>query len=157
MLEICCQRLYTCSALKTSCLIPFIPDAHTLLMVVQTTVFGIPAPNAACLAGACPKLALKTLPKKTSCTRAGATFALLRAPEHIRWSIQEAQFVTTIKKKCRRNTKGNVVLQSIAIDPSLVADKDDRAPRKPPIGVRATPTTHTSVQNKMREKHKNKH
>lgn len=33
----------------------------------------------------------------------------------------------------------------IAIDPSFVADKGDKAPRKPPIGVRATPTTHTSV------------
>lgn len=31
---------------------PFIPDAHTLLMVVHTTVLGKPAPSAACLAGA---------------------------------------------------------------------------------------------------------
>ena len=45
---------------------PFIPDAQTLLMVVQTTELGIPAPNAACLAGACPKFALRTFPKKTS-------------------------------------------------------------------------------------------
>jgi hypothetical protein len=57
------------------------PDAQTLLTVVQTTVFGIPAPKAACLAGACPKLALKTLPKKTSCTVDGSTFALLRAAD----------------------------------------------------------------------------
>jgi len=28
-----------------------------------------------------------------------------------------------------------------------VADKEDKAPRKPPIGVRAIPTTHTSVDN----------
>ena len=27
----------------------------------------------------------------------------------------------------------------------MVAGKEDKAPRKPPIGVRATPTTHTSV------------
>ena len=60
---------------------PFIPDAQTLLMVVQTTVFGIPAPNAACLAGACPKLALRTFPKYTSCTSAGSTFALFKAAE----------------------------------------------------------------------------
>jgi len=52
-----------------------------LLIVVQTTVLGNPAPKAACLAGACPKLALKTFPKKTSCTSAGLTFALPRAPE----------------------------------------------------------------------------
>lgn len=45
---------------------PFIPDAQTLLTVVQTTELGIPAPSAACLAGACPKFALRTLPKKTS-------------------------------------------------------------------------------------------
>jgi hypothetical protein len=47
--------------------------------VEQTTELGIPAPNAACLAGACPKFALRTLPKKTSCTSDGSTFALLRA------------------------------------------------------------------------------
>ena len=34
---------------------------------------------------------------------------------------------------------------SIAIEPSFVAGKEDKAPRKPPIGVRAIPTTHTSV------------
>lgn len=33
----------------------------------------------------------------------------------------------------------------MAIDPSLVADNDERVPRKPPIGVQATPTMHTSV------------
>lgn len=59
---------------------PFIPDAQTLLMVVQTTVLGIPAPNAACLAGACPKFALRTFPKKTSCTSFGSTLALFKAP-----------------------------------------------------------------------------
>lgn len=36
----------------------------------------------------------------------------------------------------------------MAIDPSLVADSDEREPRKPPIGVRATPTTKTSVKQK---------
>ena len=39
-------------------------------------------------------------------------------------------------------------LPSITIDPSLVADKDEREPRNPPIGVRATPTMQTSTQNK---------
>ena len=61
---------------------PFIPEAQTLLIVVQTTVFGIPAPKAACLAGAWPRLALKTFPKKTSWTSAGSIFALLRAAEN---------------------------------------------------------------------------
>jgi hypothetical protein len=32
----------------------------------------------------------------------------------------------------------------MAMDPSLVAVKDEREPRKSPIGVRATPTTQTS-------------
>lgn len=36
------------------------------------------------------------------------------------------------------------------MDPNLVADKDEREPRNPPIGVRATPTTHTS----NKEQHK---
>lgn len=58
---------------------PFIPDAQTLFTVVQTTELGIPAPSAACLAGAWPKFALRTLPKNTSCTNDGSTFALLRA------------------------------------------------------------------------------
>lgn len=34
----------------------------------------------------------------------------------------------------------------MAMDPSLVADKDERVPRNPPIGVRATPTIQTSTQ-----------
>lgn len=59
--------------------IPFIPDAQTLLTVVQNTDFDSPAPRAACLAGACPKLALRTFPKNTSSTIAGSTLALLRA------------------------------------------------------------------------------
>jgi len=59
--------------------IPFIPDEQTLLIVVQITDVGIPAPNAACLAGACPKFALRTFPKNTSCTSDGSTLALLRA------------------------------------------------------------------------------
>lgn len=36
----------------------------------------------------------------------------------------------------------------MAIDPSLVADSEEREPRKPPIGVRATPTMQTSVHIK---------
>lgn len=63
------------------CKLPFIPEAQTLFIVVQATEFGIPAPNAACLAGACPKFALKTFPKYTSCTRLGSTLACLRAPK----------------------------------------------------------------------------
>ena len=39
-------------------------------------------------------------------------------------------------------------LPSIAIEPSLVADKDERVPRNPPVGVRATPTTQTSIGKK---------
>lgn len=39
--------------------------------------------------------------------------------------------------------KGNLL--SIAMDPSFVAGKDEREPRNPPSGVRATPTIHTSV------------
>lgn len=44
------------------------------------TVFGMPAPNAACLAGAWPKFALRTFPKKTSWTSCGSMLALFRAP-----------------------------------------------------------------------------
>ena len=44
----------------------FIPEEHTLLTVVQGTVSGMPAAMAACLAGACPIPAERTLPMKTS-------------------------------------------------------------------------------------------
>lgn len=37
------------------------------------------------------------------------------------------------------------IIPAIATDPSFVAGKDEREPRKPPIGVRATPTMQTSV------------
>ena len=38
------------------------------------------------------------------------------------------------------------------MEPSLVAGKDEREPRNPPSGVRATPTIHTSVhKRKMRQ------
>lgn len=42
-----------------------------------------------------------------------------------------------------KEMKGNLL--SIAMDPSFVAGKDEREPRNPPSGVRATPTIHTSV------------
>lgn len=38
----------------------------------------------------------------------------------------------------------------MAIEPSFVAGTDERAPRNPPIGVRATPTMQTSVHNKLK-------
>lgn len=118
------------------------PDAQTLLTALQTTVFGIPAPKAACLAGACPKLALNTLPKKTSCTRAGSTFALFRAADH---HTDDVSYIWVKRTITHTAYEKILVSPSIATEPSLVADKEDRAPRKPPIGVRATPTTHTSV------------
>lgn len=52
----------------------------------------------------------------------------------------------------REILKGALFLLWIAIDPSLVAGRDDRAPRKPPIGVRATPTMHTSVDIRWKRK-----
>ncbi len=59
--------------------LPFMPEAQTLLTVVQTTVLGKPAPIAAWRAGACPRFALSTLPKNTSCTVAGSTPAFWSA------------------------------------------------------------------------------
>lgn len=124
---------------------PFIPDAQTLLTVVQTTELGIPAPNAACLAGAWPKFALRTLPKMTSCTSAGSTFARLSA------ATGQTQENTSllVRSIYIRGEKWVPKLPSIAKDPNLVADKDDKVPRNPPIGVRATPTMQTSVQPKI--------
>ena len=51
-----------CAAIITA----FIPEAHTLLIVVQGVEIGSPAPRVACLAGACPEPADTTLPMYTS-------------------------------------------------------------------------------------------
>ena len=41
-------------------------------------------------------------------------------------------------------------LQWMVMDPRWVAEKEEREPRKAPIGVRATPTIQTSVRNKVK-------
>ena len=45
-------------------MIAFMPEAQTLLTVVDGVDFGSPANKAACLAGACPRPACKTQLKK---------------------------------------------------------------------------------------------
>ena len=49
-------------------LMDFMPEEHTLFIVVQGTTSGIPAIKAACRAGACPTPACNTLPIMTSST-----------------------------------------------------------------------------------------
>lgn len=39
----------------------------------------------------------------------------------------------------------------MAIEPSFVAEVDEREPRKLPIGVRETPTMQTSIQKRQRD------
>ena len=51
----------------------FIPEPHILLIVVAGTEFGMPAPNAACRAGAWPRFAGSTQPMITSCTSLAAS------------------------------------------------------------------------------------
>jgi hypothetical protein len=46
---------------------------------VHGVVLGIPAPSAACLAGACPRFADNTLPKYTASTNDGLRFVLFNA------------------------------------------------------------------------------
>src|SRR5690348_16766867 len=62
-------------ALIRSCpsMIAFMPEPHTLLMVVQPTAGGRPAPSDAWRAGAWPRLAVSTQPMITSLTSDGAT------------------------------------------------------------------------------------
>ncbi len=62
------------------CITAFIPEAQTLFIVVQGTVFGIPAKMAACLAGAWPVPACTTFPISTSFTKLGSRFILFNAP-----------------------------------------------------------------------------
>ena len=62
----------------------FMPEPHILLMVVQPTPSGSPAPSAAWRAGAWPWPADSTLPMMTSCTSSGfsparSTAALIAA------------------------------------------------------------------------------
>src|SRR5690348_5086061 len=54
-------------------MIAFMPEPHTLLMVVQPTAGGRPAPSEAWRAGAWPRLAVSTQPMMTSLTSAGDT------------------------------------------------------------------------------------
>src|ERR1700754_3795017 len=62
-------------ALMRSCasMIAFMPDPHTLLMVVQPVAFGNPAASAAWRAGAWPRLAGSTQPMMTSETSSAFT------------------------------------------------------------------------------------
>src|SRR5690348_7501505 len=53
-------------------MIAFMPEPHTLLIVVQPVETGRPAPSDACRAGAWPRFAGNTQPMKTSDTSAGA-------------------------------------------------------------------------------------
>ena len=48
--------------------------------MVHGTFFGIPAPRAACRAGACPTPACTTFPIKTSLTKVGSKSILSKAP-----------------------------------------------------------------------------
>src|SRR5688572_18931781 len=61
-------------------MIDFMPDEQTLLMVVQGTELGRPAPSAACRAGDWPRLAERTFPISTSFTSSAVTFAAANAP-----------------------------------------------------------------------------
>src|SRR5690606_10912418 len=58
----------------------FMPEPHTLLMVVQPADGGSPAPSAACRAGAWPRPAGSTQPMITSSTWSAATPACSSAP-----------------------------------------------------------------------------
>src|SRR5688572_6677244 len=104
--------------LCAACEIAFIPLAQTLFTVVQFTSLGKPANLAACLAGACPRLACITQPINTSCTaEPGEASGLIPA-------------------------FANAPL--IAAAPSLVADKSFNEPPKLPIGVRTAEIIYTS-------------
>ena len=49
----------------------FMPEPHILLMVIAPVEAGNPAPRAACRAGAWPRPAGSTQPKRTSSTESG--------------------------------------------------------------------------------------
>lgn len=53
--------------------IVFMPEAQTLLTLMQGTLIGIPAPREAYLAGLCPNPEGQTIPKITSSTYLGSS------------------------------------------------------------------------------------
>lgn len=59
--------------------LPFMPEAQTLLTVVEIVVSLRPAPRAAWRAGFWPRPADKTQPKMTSSTASAGKLAFLRA------------------------------------------------------------------------------
>ena len=66
-----CPKAMLCAAIMTV----FMPEAHTLLMVVQGVARERPAPMTAWRVGACPAPALMTLPRYASWTAAGSKSA----------------------------------------------------------------------------------
>ena len=68
------------SMLCAASITAFIPEAHTLFTAVHGTSAGMPAPNAACFAGDCPRPACSTQPMNTSSTAFFFIPARSRAP-----------------------------------------------------------------------------
>src|SRR4051794_15677151 len=76
-------------ALMMSCasMVAFMPEPHTLLMVVAPVASGNFAPRAACRAGAWPCPAGSTQPMNTSSMRSGVSFARSTAAA-ITWELR---------------------------------------------------------------------
>ena len=111
----------------------FMPDPHILLMVVQPTDLGMPAPSEACRAGACPSPAGSTQPMMTSSIEFGSE----ARPFKRRANCGGAQF-----RRCRR---GKIALEA-AHGGADGRDDDDRVATRIfdthgflPLGLRSLP------------------
>ena len=77
--QTCGQGMSHRLGLTTHCMMSINQIVCTLFIPVQGTLGGRPARIMACVAGACPRLALQTLPMKTSSTTERGTLPLSRA------------------------------------------------------------------------------
>eukprot|EP00964_Phaeocystis_antarctica_P130994 scaffold94867_cov63-Phaeocystis_antarctica.AAC.2 len=116
--------------------IAFMPDEHTLFTVVQITESGSSAALAACRAGACPMPADSALPIQ-HCSTTDAGTPACGAACGWRW-IGQAWWLEYQVRLTRFKQP------VIAVAPSLAAGTDASEPPKPPMGVRAAATMHTS-------------
>ena len=98
----------------------FRPEAHTLLMVVASTLVGRPAKMAACLAGACPTPADSTLPMYTASMEEIGTFDFSRADLIAVAPSWVAETVVKLPLNCTMVSKSAQECDKRLVPPQLV-------------------------------------
>src|SRR3712207_3133803 len=110
------------SIVDAAMLTAFRPEAHTLLMVVASTLVGSPAKMAACLAGACPTPADSTLPMYTASMEDIGTFDFSRADLIAVAPSWVAEMVVKLPLNCGRVSSHTQGYDERLVPPRLVFD-----------------------------------